>query len=146
MRRLTLQPYGQLRNPWWDVLHWLLILYHPRFSFDFVPSFWCELELKKHSCREMLRQQKHCSKRQFRQLWYDSRAAHQSRVSDISRKRSCVEESFRRSQNWSCSSSRILAVSRYVEKGFYTSAATSSVSSGIYCWNLISRDWGGLCL
>jgi len=140
MRRLTLQPYGQLRNPWWDVLHRLLILYHPRFPFDLVPLFWCKPELKKHFCREMLRQQKHCSKRQFRQLWYDSRVAHQSWVSDISRKGSRAEESFRRSQNWSCSSLRILAVNRYVKKGFYTSAATSSVSSGKYSWNLISSD------
>jgi len=32
----------------------LPISYHPRLSFDSVPSLWCQLELKKHSCRDML--------------------------------------------------------------------------------------------
>jgi len=32
----------------------VLIFYHAGPSFDFVPSFWCALELKKHSCRDIL--------------------------------------------------------------------------------------------
>ena len=45
---------------------------------------------------------------------------------------------FRRSQNWSSNSSRILAITREVENGFCTNS--SYLSSEKYCWNSISSD------
>ena len=32
----------------------VLISYHPWLSFNLVPLFWCELELKRHSCRNIV--------------------------------------------------------------------------------------------
>ena len=47
----------------------VLIFYDTRLSFDFVPPFWCELELKKHSRRDILWQWKQHLESQFRPLW-----------------------------------------------------------------------------
>jgi len=47
----------------------MLIFYHARLSFDFVPPFWCELELKNYSRRDILWQRKQYSAGQFRPLW-----------------------------------------------------------------------------
>jgi len=60
--------------------------------------------------------------------------------SDISRKVPRADESFRISQNWPYNSSRILAITRDVEKGFRISAASSSLSSRKYRWNSISKE------
>jgi len=37
-----------------------------------------------------------------------------------------IRETFRRSLNWSCNSSKILAITREVENGFRTNASSSS--------------------
>jgi len=97
----------------------VLSFYHARLSFDFVPPFWCELELKNHSRRDILWQRKQYSESQFRLLWiYDSRTVHQNRENGISWKISRAYELFRRSQSWTCTSLRILAKAREVENGF----------------------------
>ena len=44
-------------------------------------------------------------------------------------------------KNWSCTSSRILAIAREIENGCGTNAFSSSFCSGKYYWNSISRDW-----
>jgi len=72
---------------------------------------------------------------------YDSRTVHQNRKNSISWKISCADESFRKSQNWSCTSSRILATVREVKNRFRKNASSSSLSSEKYHWNSISRDW-----
>jgi len=57
-----------------------------------------------------------------------SRAVHQNRESGISWKVSRADETFRRSQNWSCNSPRILVITREIENEFCKSATSSSLS------------------
>jgi len=95
----------------------VLILYHPRLSFDFMPLFWMWTRAEKTlSQRCVAANGSNIQKASSDSCKNDSRTAHQNRESGISWKISRVNESFRRSQNWSCDSSRILAVSRLISR------------------------------
>jgi len=91
-----------------------------------------------HSRRDILWQRMQYSKSTSDSCGNDSRTAHQNWESGISWKISRAHKLFRRSQNWSCNSSRILAISREVENGFCKNS--SYLSSEKYCWNSISSD------
>ena len=115
------------------------IFCHARLPFDFVPPFWCELERKKHFRRDILWH--NIRKASSDRCRYDSRTALQNQENGISWKLSRADETFPRTQNWSCTSSGILAIAREVENRFLIRASSSSLSSEKYYWNSISRHW-----
>jgi len=131
MRPLTLQPHDQLCLT-------LLISHHPRPFFNLEPSFSSEPELKTTLVEIYCGNGSNIRKASSGSCGDDSRTAHQNWESGISWKISRAYKLFRRSQNWSCNSSRILAITREVEKGFCTNS--SYLSSEKYCWNSISSD------
>ena len=107
----------------------VLIFYHTRLSFDFVPPFWCKLELKKHSRRHR-GNDSHIRKASLDRCGYDSLTAHQNRENGISWKVSCADDSFPRSQNWSCTS-RLLAIAREVENEFRKNTSSPGAQRNI---------------
>ena len=104
-------------------------------------SFWRELELKNHSRRDVLWQTEAIFVKPaltvvgmiHAQLTKTEKMAFHENI--------MCSWIIPKSQNWSCNSSAISAITREAEHGFRIRAASSSLNSRKYRWNSISRDW-----
>ena len=119
----------------------VLIFYHARLSFHFLSSFWCELELKKHSRKDILWQWRQYSESQFRPMWiWFTHISPEPRKWHFMKSIMCW---------WIIPKIAklvpyliwILTKAREVENEFRKNASSSFLSSKKYHWNSISSDW-----
>ena len=115
------------------------IFYDAGLFFDFVPLFWRELELKKHSRRYILWQRKQYLESQFRSLWiWFTHSSPEPRKWHFMKN---IMFWWIDHKIGPGTSSRILVIAKEVENWFRKNASSSSLSWENYHWNSVSRDW-----